>query len=255
MERDTIVQLREELRLERAHDDAQRQDDAQPQEDAVLQTEREVSADDAMRQLLEEEENERRTCERKKERRAAARHRRRNNRRLAAPTEGAALADTEGAADDSERVHVSMNVSMNVSVTVTLNVPMQETELELAVTDITGITMTLNGVIVPDEFIRVTRIDCVEEAGAASNPEDAGAASNPEEAGAASNPEEAGAASNPEEADFNECAICMSHVSDAALLHGTSVHMCVCRSCAMHFAIGTPCPMCRLPVERVVAVF
>ncbi|GFH20240.1 ANK_REP_REGION domain-containing protein [Haematococcus lacustris] len=52
------------------------------------------------------------------------------------------------------------------------------------------------------------------------------------------------------------CVICWSAPREVGLLHGSSVHKCVCRECAAGMKAGiTPCPLCRQTVERVLNVF
>jgi hypothetical protein len=51
------------------------------------------------------------------------------------------------------------------------------------------------------------------------------------------------------------CVICLSSGREVGLLHGASVHMCVCKACAPLLRPGQPCPMCRQPIERIIGVF
>ncbi|KAG1662280.1 hypothetical protein FOA52_002169 [Chlamydomonas sp. UWO 241] len=51
--------------------------------------------------------------------------------------------------------------------------------------------------------------------------------------------------------DAGCCAICLEAPPAAGFLHGDTVHR-VCRGCAPKFHVGGPCPMCRVPVERVL---
>ena len=58
---------------------------------------------------------------------------------------------------------------------------------------------------------------------------------------------------SPENDDGDEslCIICLSTPKSAGLLHGSSVHVVACDACAPLLA-GLPCPVCRLPVERII---
>ena len=55
--------------------------------------------------------------------------------------------------------------------------------------------------------------------------------------------------------DADLCVICLSAPREVGLLHGTSVHKCLCKECAPMVRTGTPCPMCRQIVERVLGVY
>ncbi len=60
----------------------------------------------------------------------------------------------------------------------------------------------------------------------------------------------------PQEAEEDEddsllCVVCLSEPRSAGLLHGASMHVVACGACAARLA-GGACPICRLPVERVV---
>ncbi|GFH16374.1 ANK_REP_REGION domain-containing protein, partial [Haematococcus lacustris] len=56
-----------------------------------------------------------------------------------------------------------------------------------------------------------------------------------------------------EEDSQKACVICLSAPKTVGLLHGTSVHKCVCGECAKELVVGTtPCPMCRMIVEGVL---
>ena len=48
------------------------------------------------------------------------------------------------------------------------------------------------------------------------------------------------------------CVICWERPRECGLLHGGTLHNAVCRACAQHVALGSPCPMCRQPVESLV---
>lgn len=58
-----------------------------------------------------------------------------------------------------------------------------------------------------------------------------------------------------EGSDADLCVICLSAPREVGLLHGTSVHKCLCKDCAPMVRVGTACPMCRQTVERVLGVF
>mmetsp|Transcript_2314 Transcript_2314/g.5167 ORF Transcript_2314/g.5167 Transcript_2314/m.5167 type:complete len:1020 (-) Transcript_2314:1623-4682(-) len=47
------------------------------------------------------------------------------------------------------------------------------------------------------------------------------------------------------------CVICLDAPMEAALAHGDSIHVCVCRTCSQLLQEGDPCPMCREPVEKI----
>ncbi|GFH13848.1 ANK_REP_REGION domain-containing protein [Haematococcus lacustris] len=52
------------------------------------------------------------------------------------------------------------------------------------------------------------------------------------------------------------CVVCLSAPRAVGLLHGSTVHKCVCRECAAKIKAGTMlCPLCRQTVERVLDVF
>ncbi|KAG1662277.1 hypothetical protein FOA52_002166 [Chlamydomonas sp. UWO 241] len=51
--------------------------------------------------------------------------------------------------------------------------------------------------------------------------------------------------------DAGCCAICLEASPSAGFLHGDTVHR-VCRGCTPVACVGDPCPMCRLPVDRVL---
>mmetsp|Transcript_8973 Transcript_8973/g.19205 ORF Transcript_8973/g.19205 Transcript_8973/m.19205 type:complete len:546 (+) Transcript_8973:118-1755(+) len=61
----------------------------------------------------------------------------------------------------------------------------------------------------------------------------------------------------PAPADEDEalCVICLSAGREAGFLHGTTVHKCVCQDCSRKVSPGTPCPLCRQPIERVLGVY
>ncbi|KXZ41310.1 hypothetical protein GPECTOR_563g588 [Gonium pectorale] len=66
----------------------------------------------------------------------------------------------------------------------------------------------------------------------------------------------AAARRRPSEPDAEaECVICLSAPKEVGLLHGDSVHRCVCRGCSAMLRVGMPCPLCRQTVERVLGVY
>ncbi|KAL6760027.1 hypothetical protein V8C86DRAFT_2562809 [Haematococcus lacustris] len=76
----------------------------------------------------------------------------------------------------------------------------------------------------------------------------------------ASQPQEASpsAPTLPEEEEDSQlsCVVCLSAPRAVGLLHGSTVHKCVCRECAARIKAGTMlCPLCRQTVERVLDVF
>lgn len=50
-----------------------------------------------------------------------------------------------------------------------------------------------------------------------------------------------------------DCIICMSELKTHGLLHGDSVHFCLCEGCSRRIGYGT-CPVCRRSFERIVRV-
>ena len=55
--------------------------------------------------------------------------------------------------------------------------------------------------------------------------------------------------------DCMVCVVCEDEVKSVGLLHGRSVHLCLCTSCAAKYSVGQACPMCRQRIERLVDVF
>lgn len=55
--------------------------------------------------------------------------------------------------------------------------------------------------------------------------------------------------------DAELCIICLAAPKEVGLLHGDSVHRCVCKGCAPYLGTGAPCPLCRQPVERLLGVY
>ncbi|KAF5829306.1 hypothetical protein DUNSADRAFT_16286 [Dunaliella salina] len=52
----------------------------------------------------------------------------------------------------------------------------------------------------------------------------------------------------------DECIICLSAPIERGFLHGNDVYFCVCKACSQA-NIGDPCPLCRMPIERIINVF
>jgi len=57
-----------------------------------------------------------------------------------------------------------------------------------------------------------------------------------------------------EEEEQALCVICLTNGRTAGLLHGSTMHAVVCADCAP-LVVGKPCPICRAPVERIIAFF
>jgi Zinc finger, C3HC4 type (RING finger) len=58
-----------------------------------------------------------------------------------------------------------------------------------------------------------------------------------------------------EQDDSNLCVVCQDAPAEAGLLHGTSVHRCLCKGCACMYQrpdAPTTCPMCREAIQAVV---
>eukprot|EP00955_Chlamydomonas_euryale_P104357 365559-Chlamydomonas_euryale.AAC.6 len=62
-------------------------------------------------------------------------------------------------------------------------------------------------------------------------------------------------ATEPAGSECRQCVVCLSAPADAGLLHGWTVHQCMCHTCAGQMPPDAPCPMCRAPVERILGVF
>ena len=56
------------------------------------------------------------------------------------------------------------------------------------------------------------------------------------------------------EGDSALCVFCMDAPATAGLLHGESVHKCLCRECATHLKESNVqhCPMCREPIQAFI---
>jgi hypothetical protein len=50
------------------------------------------------------------------------------------------------------------------------------------------------------------------------------------------------------------CVVCLDAPPAAALVHGDSAHFIVCAACARR-CVNAPCPICRRPVERSLAIY
>jgi Zinc finger, C3HC4 type (RING finger) len=62
----------------------------------------------------------------------------------------------------------------------------------------------------------------------------------------------------PSEASSDDelCVVCLEAPKDAGLLHGSTIHKCVCIGCANSLLKSqSSCPVCRSVVERVVSIF
>jgi hypothetical protein len=51
------------------------------------------------------------------------------------------------------------------------------------------------------------------------------------------------------------CVICLAAGREVGLLHGATVHKCICKGCAPLLGERQPCPMCRQPIERIIGVY
>ena len=56
-------------------------------------------------------------------------------------------------------------------------------------------------------------------------------------------------------ADDMCCVICLTGPRDVGLLHGETVHKCVCKECSGLLGVGKPCPLCRQLVERILRLY
>ena len=56
--------------------------------------------------------------------------------------------------------------------------------------------------------------------------------------------------------DGGMCVVCMDEPATAGLLHGDTVHRCVCHECARRLmANRRACPLCNARIDMVVRVF
>jgi len=51
------------------------------------------------------------------------------------------------------------------------------------------------------------------------------------------------------------CIICLTNERQIGLLHGSSVHLCVCRECALLVKVGGSCPLCREKISAILNVY
>jgi hypothetical protein len=51
------------------------------------------------------------------------------------------------------------------------------------------------------------------------------------------------------------CIICLTNKRQVGFLHGSSVHLCVCKECSGLVSVGGPCPLCRATIAAVLAVY
>ncbi|KXZ53076.1 hypothetical protein GPECTOR_8g69 [Gonium pectorale] len=49
-----------------------------------------------------------------------------------------------------------------------------------------------------------------------------------------------------------QCLRCCSAPATVGVLHGRSVHLCLCADCVPGFAVGDPCPRCGVPAASVL---
>ncbi|KXZ53078.1 hypothetical protein GPECTOR_8g70 [Gonium pectorale] len=49
-----------------------------------------------------------------------------------------------------------------------------------------------------------------------------------------------------------QCLRCCSAPATVGVLHGRSVHLCLCADCVPGFAVGDPCPRCGVPATSVL---
>jgi len=57
-----------------------------------------------------------------------------------------------------------------------------------------------------------------------------------------------------EQEEASLCIICLTDKRTVGLLHGSSMHVVACAGCAPRL-MGSPCPLCRAPVERLVQIY
>ena len=58
----------------------------------------------------------------------------------------------------------------------------------------------------------------------------------------------------PRDENLVECAVCLGGEATAGVVHGDSMHKCLCRRCAVKLKAlrVTNCPMCRKKVDRCI---
>ncbi|KAF5841287.1 hypothetical protein DUNSADRAFT_13560 [Dunaliella salina] len=64
-----------------------------------------------------------------------------------------------------------------------------------------------------------------------------------------------GAQADQSQGEEAQCVICLSAPRECGFLHGSSMHLCVCRDCKRMTPPGQHCPLCRQTIERVIDVF
>ncbi|KAF5830067.1 hypothetical protein DUNSADRAFT_15067, partial [Dunaliella salina] len=52
-----------------------------------------------------------------------------------------------------------------------------------------------------------------------------------------------------------ECVICLSAPREVGLLHGGTMHLCVCKDCSKVMRTRHPCPICRAPITKLISVY
>jgi hypothetical protein len=63
------------------------------------------------------------------------------------------------------------------------------------------------------------------------------------------------AAGEEEEQPTHLCVVCWESATAVGLLHGDTMHLCVCAACAALVSEGQPCLMCNQRVQAKVRVF
>nr|QDY51892.1 hypothetical protein 1_277 [Mimiviridae sp. ChoanoV1] len=54
--------------------------------------------------------------------------------------------------------------------------------------------------------------------------------------------------------DVNRCVICLDGAAEIGILHGDTMHNCMCRTCSIAYQ-DTGCPVCRVAIERRIRVY
>lgn len=57
-----------------------------------------------------------------------------------------------------------------------------------------------------------------------------------------------------DDATITRCVICLSNRAEIGILHGDSIHNCMCRTCSAQYT-DTRCPVCRHESERRIRVY
>jgi len=52
----------------------------------------------------------------------------------------------------------------------------------------------------------------------------------------------------------NRCVICLDEAAEIGILHGNTIHNCMCRTCSTAYQ-DTGCPVCRVAIERRIRVY